>query len=281
MANYPIISGSVVDINSKTVALTGNDHVLIRYHSTAYANMLAQPAPDAAIDGDMYVIRNGPITIYDWEYSFYLVASNTFTFSAQDSLGNINSKTVTVGMVEYEKLTCNIASSRPDGSGNMVLSCTGAYYNGSFGAKNNTLTVQYRYKTASGSYSAWKNMSVTLTSSAYAATAQLTGLNYNASYTFEIMATDQLESVTATSAGVRSLPLFHWGESDFRFEVPVFTSGDACVEGELIAANASVGDILTFGNNRAVSLHAACAWLPAVVCDNAHIYPAHCQKNKE
>ena len=162
-------------------------------------------------------------------------------------------------MIEYERLTCNIGNSRPDGSGNMVLSCTGAYFNGNFGVQNNTLTVQYRYKTASGSYSAWNSMSVTIGASigasSYAATAQLTGLDYNASYTFEIMATDQLESVIATSAGVRSLPLFHWGEHDFRFEIPVYTQGMAVEQWLNVGEELGVGGKLYLGASENVSVY--------------------------
>jgi hypothetical protein len=55
----------------------------------------------------------------------------------------------------------------------------------------------------------------------YTANATISGLDYSKTYVFECKAADAVMTVTDTGDNVRALPLFHWGENDFVFEVPV------------------------------------------------------------
>jgi hypothetical protein len=226
--NYsdPLITASVVDTNATTIALTGNSGKLIQYFSNAKATMSAEARKGATIDENLYIIRNGDKSGYGTTHTFNNVESNVFTFSAEDSRGKVGTAKVTLPMVAYTKLTCNISDNRPDGDGDMLVSCTGNFFNGSFGAVSNTLTVQYRYKVSGGSWGAWKNMTVSKSGNYYYASAQETGLDYRQTYVFEAKATDKLDEVTRQGSAVKSLPMFHWGENDFVFEVPVtFNAG--------------------------------------------------------
>jgi hypothetical protein len=220
----PFITASVEDVNSTTIALTGDKRKLIKYHSNAKATMTVEPHPDYAINEDTYIIRNGSRTGYGTTYTFNNVESNRFTFSAEDERGVVGTKTVTPTMVNYVRLTCNMASSRPDGDGDMRLYCTGNFFNGSFGAKSNSLTVMYEYTGSDGSGDEGY-MTVTKSGNTYSAYVNLSDLNYQASYSFVITAVDMLETVTATESGVRSKPVFHWSGNDFAFEVPVAFNG--------------------------------------------------------
>ena len=246
----PIITASVVDTNNTTIALTGNSSKLIKYHSAARATMSAEPQHGAAIDENLYIIRNGSETGYGVSHTFYNVESNVFNFSAEDDRGFIGTKTVTASMVNYIRLTCNIGNNRPDASGKMTLVCTGNYFNSSFGAKSNTLSVKYSYTGSDGS-SAAGNMSVTKSGNTYTARANLSGLNYQTSYSFYITATDELEEVTSSTTGVKSKPIFHWGENDFAFEVPVnFNTTDTTrFKGDLrLKGDGNYGNTLYFGD---------------------------------
>lgn len=221
----PIITASVVDTNSTTIALTGNSSKLIKYHSNARATMTVTPQHGAAIAEDYLIIRNGSRTGYGYSYTFSEVESNVFNFSAEDDRGYVGTATATPTMVNYVRLTCNMANGRPDASGNMYLSCSGNYFNGSFGSQSNSLTVRYSYTSSNGSGSG--SMSVSTSGNRYTAYANLSGLDYQTSYSFVITATDKLETVTSTESGVKSKPIFHWSENDFAFEVPVnFNSTD-------------------------------------------------------
>ena len=242
----PIVSGSVVDVNSTTVGLTGDSSKLVKYYSNAQATMTAQAQGGASIDLDSLVITNSGSVGYGFSHTFNNIESNTFSFSAADSNGNIGNDTVTPTMVNYVKLTCNYISEMPDGSGNMTVRCNGNYFNGSFGAVSNTLTVKYRYKTATGSYGAWQSMTFSTVGNTYYATASLTGLDYQTRYTFQCEASDRLAVVRSGEDTVKSVPVFHWGEDDFVFEVPVtFNAG---VNGG--GGNTHEGDVNITGNLR-------------------------------
>lgn len=224
----PIVKGTVVDTNEKTIALTGNSKKLIKYYSNAKATMTADAQWGATIDESQYVIKNGINTAYTTECIFEEVENNSFAFFAQDSRGKVGRYTLNPIMVDYIKLTCNITKNRPDALGNMDLSCVGAFFNGDFGKVKNTLTVQYRYTITGTAFSDdWEDMNVTKYEKTYYASADVTidDFDQNQYYSFEIRVTDKLDTITATESGLKSLPIFHWGEDDFVFEVPVTFKG--------------------------------------------------------
>lgn len=260
----PIVTASVVDTNPVTLALTGNSSKLIKYFSTAYATVSAVGQNGAVIDQDLYTIKNGSTTEYGTSHSFENVESNVFTFSAQDNRGNIGTATVTPTMVNYVKLTCNMETTRPDASGNMDLRCTGTFYNRNFGAVRNTLEVNCRYRVKGGAYGDWIPMTIVENDDYFGdtdyygayATFKIPDFNdtideydYQAIYEFECQATDKLATVTATPISSKSIPVFHWGENDFAFEVPVNCVDDLNVKGDLrLKGDGNYGNTLRFGD---------------------------------
>jgi hypothetical protein len=258
----PIVTASVVDTNATTVALTGNSGKLIRYFSNAKATMSAEAQKGAAIDENLYIIRNGDQTGYGTTHTFNNVESDTFTFSAEDDRGNIGTAEVTLPMVDYIKLTCNISDNRPDGNGDVLVSCVGNFFNGSFGAVSNTLTAQCRYQVSGGAWSDWEDMTVAPSGNTYYASANLSGLDYQQTYVFEAKASDKLDEVTDTGSAVKSIPVFHWGENDFAFEVPVdFKAGLGKIDGDLtitgdlrLKGNGNFGNTIYFGDSNYVTL---------------------------
>ena len=250
----PKITASVVDTNAATIALTGDSSKLIRYYSNAYATMTAEAKPGASIDESLYIIRNGENTGYGDSYTFNNVENNVFTFSAEDSRGNIGTATVTPTMVNYIKLTCSIENTKPDASGNMDVQCTGSFFNGSFGSVANTLAVKCRYKPQGGSYSGWYTMTIVSNGNYYGAYTSFTisDFDYQAVYTFECQAEDKLETVNSTPSSVKSMPVFHWSEDDFVFEVPVtFNAGVNSGGASAVATDQTIdGDLNVTGDLR-------------------------------
>lgn len=254
----PTIDPYVEDINDETIELTGNSSTLIRYHSSAYATMDVTPQGGATIAEDYLIIRNGGETGWGYSHTFRDVESNVFTFQAEDDRGNVGTETYTAGMVNYIRLTCNMANSKPDADGDMCLSCSGNYFNGNFGAQYNSLTVQYSYSgvgvdTTKYNASGSGTMTVSTPGNTYTAYANLSGLDYQATYTFTIEAEDKLETATSVKSGVKSKPIFHWGENDFVFEVPVKFNGADTVtfKGDLwLKGDGNYGNTLYFGDRR-------------------------------
>lgn len=256
----PIVTAEVVDTNEKTIALTGNAKKLIKYHSNAKATITSAVAQKgAAIDEDLYIIRNGNYTGYGTEHTFEEVESNEFTFSVKDSRGNVGTTSVVPNMVNYIKPTCYISNNRPDALGHMTVACSGSFFNDSFGKERNELQVWYRYYESGNLVCNWTEMSVVPTGNSYYASAELDIPDFEEEnkqdiyFTFEVQASDKLETVSSTPSNVKSTPIFHWGENDFVFEVPVtfkqgLTNGDGT---SAIGLGSDVdGDLHVTGNLR-------------------------------
>lgn len=216
--------GTVHATDDKTVELTGSSLTLIRYYSDAYAEMSLNGG-NMSLDG--CVITNGDERAYNSSHTFYGVESNEFRFSCIDDEQKTYSTIVQAEMVDYVRLTCNITQISIDGNGIATVKCNGNYFNGSFGKVTNQITVKCRYKDSDG-YGSWVNMYVTLNGNTYSASADLQLPSYQGIYTFEVEATDLLSDRLGTakaSTRTTSKPLFHWGENDFTFEVPVTFNG--------------------------------------------------------
>lgn len=215
---YPTINPTITDSNSATIALTGDSSKLVRYYSNAAITMGAAAVKKASLKSQQVVCGNKSLTANG---TMSAVESNSFVFTATDSRGNTTTKTVTPAFVNYVKLSCSLGNNMPDGEGNMIVAVTGNYFNGSFGAKSNSLNVYYRYKTAGGSYGQWVAMTVTKSGNTYSATTNLTGLDYKTTYVFQTYAKDELATVYSAEKSIKATPVFDWSGSDFQFNVPV------------------------------------------------------------
>lgn len=244
---------NVIDTNPTTIALTGNSSVLVRYYSTAKVTMYNAETGGDPINLDTCVIKNGSQRELGYEATFENVESDTFELSAEDSEGDYVRKTVIWDMVDYIKLTCNTTIAKTDASGIATLQCVGNFFNGSFGAVSNTLSVQYRYRANGGSWSSWNSMSVSKSGNTYSATASRSGLDYEAVYEFEFLAKDRLMEANPSTGNVASLPVFHWGASDVTFEVPAkFNKG---INGTKVNGNLQFGDDFCYITNTNGQLH--------------------------
>lgn len=217
----PVVSPTVVDTNSATVALTGDSSILVALHSIAEVAINATAQKYATIKTKKVVHGTATLT----GDGTLAVTNNPIKITATDSRGNSTTETATNSIVPYINPTCLIGNNLPEAEGAFALVVTGLFYNGSFGKTANTLTIQYRYKASGGSYSSWKTISsVTKRGNSYTATANLTGLDYQTVYTFQARAIDKLHSSGVSSAekAVISEPVFDWSKSDFQFRVPVY-----------------------------------------------------------
>lgn len=223
MASAPQITRSVVDRYLLTKSLTGNEYILVKGYSVAEATMIVYSPIGAAISLDTMIIRNGNDKAYGYQATFSSITDNVFTFSAEDEFGNIGTATYIAPMVNYEAPTCVLSNERPDGSGNMTVSCSGTWFNDTFGnasSRHNELTVSYRYVEWGQDINnaTWTAMTVYTSGNAYSASAYLSGLDYQKAYFFEVVARDLLSQGRDTSQGVTGAPVFHWSKNDVTFE---------------------------------------------------------------
>lgn len=211
----PNVFGTVVDINQKTIALTGNANRLIKHASTARCTISSTPKNAAYIKEEKIAgvaLQNAKtLDIPNVEIS-------SVSFYAKDSRGYSGEYAAPVDMIPYIKLTSNPSAKRTDPtSGRAQLTVTGSYYRGGFGAKNNSLTIQYRI----GSGTVVEVPSVIGNNNDYSAKIDLTGLEYTKSYSIEVLVSDALTTITKTVTLGKGTPVFDWGENDVSFNVPI------------------------------------------------------------
>lgn len=238
----PDVNGTVKDTNNATIALTGNANNLVRFYSTALCTITATAKKNATLVNKKITgvdVTGNTLTINN-------VDTDAFSFSATDSRGYSKSVTMKKTLIPYIRLTCNARGYRPaptDGSGRVEIS--GQYYNGSFGAVQNTLSLQY--KIGNGS---WQSVTPTISNNSYTATVDLAGLDYTKSFTIYVAASDKLSTLSIPVIINQGIPVFDWGQNDFTFHKLVKMYGGLLVDGNVgtIGQHDTYGRSIKIGN---------------------------------
>ena len=218
----PTVVPVVTDTNATTKALTGDASVLIARHSKASVTVHASGKKHAVIVEKK--VTHGSQTL-DGDGVLSPVTYHPIVCSATDSRGRTVKVKAPNTVIPYFNPTCAIGDHIPDAEGNYHLAVTGQCFKGSFGSKENTLTVQYRYKKSFDSYGSWTNISqISRDGNHFAASADLTGLDYRTLYTFQVRVIDELHSagVHSEEKNVIAIPVFEWGKDQFQFHIPVY-----------------------------------------------------------
>ncbi len=233
----PSVSGSVVDSNATTKALTGDERKLVRYYSTALCTITATAKNSATISAK----KIGGTTVSGTTRSIAKVEVDSVSFYAKDSRGYEASTDVEFTLVPYVILTNNSSGQRTDPtSGNAKLTIKGDYFNGSFGSVSNALTVKYRFREVGGTYGSYTTVTPTISGNSYTVTLSLSGLDYEHSYEFEVVVSDKLATVTKVVTIKQGIPVFDWGKADFQFHVPVFINGNMVDAAEVLFESSEV-----------------------------------------
>ena len=251
-ASAPAVTGTVADTNTVTKSLTGNSQVMVRYFSNALCTISAQGKNSATITEK----KIGETVVTGTTRTISGIEVNRVTFSATDSRGFTTRVSKTFSLVPYVKLTANGTVKRDTPTGSTgKLTLQGNYFNASFGAQSNTLTVQYRLQPEDEAYGDWKMITVTLDGNTYRAEVSLTELDYRKAYGVQVQATDKLMTTTADLTLLPGTPVFDWGKSNFRFNVPVnFNSDNSSPALNLSLANNALGGVMLFNTSKRLSL---------------------------
>lgn len=218
----PSLSVSISATDDLTNTLCGTAAAMIKGVSTMQVVATGTAKNSATIKS--FSIKNGSTTQTTSTASFEKPVSNVFTSIVTDSRGyTATNETTFTPFVNYITLT-NIFTAKLNAEGVLSFSTQGDYYNGNFINNANTLTVQYRYKESGGTYTDWVSVEASISGNTYSYSGVVTGLDYKKIYTFQTRAVDKAGEATATAVDVKAIPVFDWGENDFHFHVPVFTS---------------------------------------------------------
>ena len=214
----PRVTGEVVDINEKTVALTGDNTVMIRGFSTARCTISAEALKHARITKTQIlgidVADNGILDIEAF-------SENQVLFRAEDSREYFTEYLHPVELIPYVKLSVIAMCQRTDPtSGKCTLTVSGQFFQGSFGAQDNQLQVECQIGTQDPII-----LEPELTDTGYQLAATLTGLEYTKSHKVTVIVRDRLMEVPQTMTVKKGIPVFDWGEKDFAFHVPISVEG--------------------------------------------------------
>jgi hypothetical protein len=254
--NYkPTLSPTIVDTNPATLAVTGNPNALVRYMSTAQFDIGAQPRKGGLDIISQYIQNGGRIIENIPSGVFDNVTDNTFYFSATDDRGYTGTHSITLSefygdFINYVKLTNKATPAVITGEGNLEVTITGKFFNYSFGAKQNQISLQYLILEdgqETGSFSDPIIFRPSVSSDyTYTHTFTITGLDYTKQYNITVRVNDLLMSQDSSFIAV-SIPVFDWGKEDFRFNVPVTVDGNLTVTGDITINGVSLLQILWEG----------------------------------
>lgn len=223
----PLVEGSVVDVNEKTLALTGNNpKKLVRYASTARCSIAVQSRKGALIATVHVAEKQIEVADAAEHLESYTdieeFGLDKVLFKAVDSRGYPATVEGDYEIVPYAILTNNAHVHRTDPtSGNAILTLEGDCFYGNFGAVDNTLSVEYQIG---------DQEPVTLPveigeNGKYTLKINLSGLDYTRSHSIKVIMQDAVTTAPKNLTVQKGIPVFDWGEEDFRFNVPVDLPG--------------------------------------------------------
>ena len=209
----PVVSGSVVDINEKTLRLTGDNRILVRAVSTARCTISPQARMGASI-------VKKTVAGKEVEESLDIpgVKQNVISFAATDSRGFTTEFLEAVDTVPYVPVSCEAEAERISPvSGEATLTISGSCYCGSFGVTENAISVAYSIGNGEPI-----PVEPTLTDdNRYFVRVPLSGMDYTKLYSITVQVSDLLTEAVKRTVLKKGVPVFDWGEDDFAFHVPV------------------------------------------------------------
>lgn len=220
----PVITGTVVDINETTKALTGDENVIIKYKSTPRLTTQIQITSPNDNNSTLSYLQVAGNNISDLtqrvfdvqnptQNSFIVKAINSRDYSTETPLSSTGT------FIDYILPTITITSAKrtEPTTGDATIEYKGDYYNGKFSENvPNTLTLTWKYKEkGQTAYTTGGTLTPTIKDNTFTGTINVDGLfNYLKQYDVVIVAKDKLTSVDSAVVNIpRGFPIFWWSEN--------------------------------------------------------------------
>ena len=237
----PVIEATVKDINSVTLALTGNkSDVFIKGYSNAEYTLNITAQKEAKLTG--YTVDCGNYSISEninnlesttITNTISGIDSALFRVTATDNRGATGYYSVPQELVDYEDPTCSVRFISMSGVGELKFRVSGYWFKNTFGEDGirNHIEVAWRYKEVGGEYSEWKTFPIsvddyydTFEDGNYGIVQTFDDdIDYKKKYIIQARVIDSLHPDGVLSLETASLaePIFDWGAKDFNFNVDV------------------------------------------------------------
>ena len=220
----PVITGTVIDTNKTTKALTGNENVIIKYKSTPRITtqiQITSPNDDNSTLSYLQVAGNNisDLTqrVFDvqnpTQNSFIIKAINSRDYSTETPLS------ASAGFIDYILPTITITSAKrtEPTTGDAIIEYKGDWFNNKFSENVlNTLTLTWKYKEkGQTAYTNGGTLTPTVKDNTFSGTINVDGLfNYLKQYDVIIVVEDKLTSIDSAVVNIpRGFPIFWWSEN--------------------------------------------------------------------
>lgn len=244
----PTLTWTMADTDPQTVAATGVNIVMVRHQS------------DISITIDPIAYKNSYITesyialgnnkVYNSKTALFTNAqNNVFNIYAKDSRGHTTLKDISLTMVDYFPVTCNLSVDTPTTADKMKVHISGRYWDGNFGVSDNFIKFEYKYTSnVEGHSRDWTLATgipaITLSNGNYHISFDIDVPNHVDTYTVQVRARDLFNEATSREVTVKSIPVFDWGENDFNFNVPVSVKDNLNVSGTIYQGGSPIADFI-------------------------------------
>ena len=244
----PTVSTSIA-YDSATNNLTGATNKGIKNFSTATVTITATGQYNATISSKKVTLGGVAKTS---DYSFTKLADSKYTYEVKDSRGFTTAGTVNLTVVNYIEPTVIIEVTPPNATdGSTAITVKGDCFNGSFGAVENVLTVQYGYKESSASSYTYETVTTTKSGNTYTGTATIT-LDYTKTYNFIARVKDSANTSykSCSAITVRTQPIISWSKSAVTVNGATTLNGNSTINGNLTTTGkVTTGGMLYVGGN--------------------------------
>lgn len=220
----PVITGTVIDTNETTKALTGDENVIIKYKSTPRLTTKIQITSPNDNNSTLSYLQVAGNNISDLtqrvfdvqnptQNSFIVKAINSRDYSTETPL------TASAGFIDYILPTITITSAKrtEPTTGDAIIEYKGDWFNGNFSENvPNTLTLTWKYKEkGQTAYTSGGTLTPTVKDNTFSGTINVDGLfNYLKQYDVIIVANDKLTSIDSAVVNIpRGFPIFWWSEN--------------------------------------------------------------------
>lgn len=212
----PSISATIVDINEKTKALTGDNTKLVKGFSNAQVTYSINAKNGASIKSKTI---NGK-TLGTSPYTISGVSTGTFEIKAIDSRDFPKTITKTNTLVNYIPLTLDFNAFRPTPTGSAIsINFQGNYFNGSFGSVNNELSLSWKYRVKGAS--SWEDGGTFVKDTDYTISGNRfysigdrvlsdTLFDYQTNYEISVYYADKLVNTYAAKPVPKGQPVLSW-----------------------------------------------------------------------
>ena len=226
----PSISGTAVDANSTTVALTGSSSKIIKGFSNVKLTLALKAATSTGDTNSTISSRNVDGTSFNGsEVTLNKVSKKDFNVTVTNSRGFSTTTTISASsLVNYFTPNTNVDFYRIDQtSSNVKLTYSGTFFNQSFGSVSNTITIKWYWKKSSDANWTTGGEITPIISENNISSATIdcgSTYDYQNNYRFKLEVIDELSNGNREMDVTAGIPNFSFGENWFQHHTKLYDS---------------------------------------------------------